>query len=139
MYTRGRLIIQAYGKCLASRSDKHHINEGGGSDRWRMPRLVIRPSLLVFLLTESSLWSYGIWIYNYLCNHHQGREFEPRSWQGVLDITLFDKVCQWLTTGQWFSAVSSNNKTDRHNITEILLKVSLNTITENWVKFVKLF
>ena len=33
---------------------------------------------------------------------------------------------------QWFSLgtpVSSNNKTDRHDITEILLKVALNTIT----------
>jgi type II secretory pathway component HofQ len=33
-------------------------------------------------------------------------------------------------TGQWFSAgppVSSTNKTDRHNINEILLKVVLST------------
>ena len=28
-------------------------------------------------------------------------------------------------TGQWFSPVSSINKTDRHDITEILLKVAL--------------
>jgi hypothetical protein len=45
--------------------------------------------------------------------------------------TLCDKVCQWLTTGRWFSSgapVSSTNKTDRHDITEILLKVALNTI-----------
>jgi hypothetical protein len=28
-----------------------------------------------------------------------------------------------------FSPVSSSNKTDRHDITEILLKVTLNTIT----------
>jgi hypothetical protein len=45
--------------------------------------------------------------------------------------TLCDKVCQWLATGLWFSLgtpVSSTNKTDRHNITEILLKVVLNTI-----------
>jgi len=26
-----------------------------------------------------------------------------RSWQGVLDTTLCDTVCQWLTTHQWFS------------------------------------
>ena len=35
-------------------------------------------------------------------------------------------------TGQWFSLdnlVSSTNKTDSHDITEILLKVALNTIT----------
>jgi hypothetical protein len=36
-------------------------------------------------------------------------------------------------TGQWFSSgtpVSSTNKTDRHDITEILLKVALNTIKQ---------
>jgi len=30
------------------------------------------------------------------------------------------------STGRWFSPVSSTNKTDRHDITEILLKVSSN-------------
>jgi hypothetical protein len=53
---------------------------------------------------------------------------------GVLDMTLCDKVCQWLVTGQWFSLgtpVSSTNKTDHHDITEILLKVALNIITYN--------
>jgi len=47
------------------------------------------------------------------------REFEPRSWRGVLDTTLCDKVCQWLTTCRWFSPgipVSSTNKTNRHDI-----------------------
>ena len=37
-----------------------------------------------------------------------------------------------LATGRWFSLgtlVSSTKKTDNHNITEILLKVALNTIT----------
>jgi len=36
-------------------------------------------------------------------------------------------------TGQWFSPgppVSSTNKTDHHNIAEILLKVALNTINQ---------
>ena len=44
---------------------------------------------------------------------------------------LCDKICQWLATGRWFfpgTPVSSSNKTDRHDITEILLKVALNTI-----------
>jgi hypothetical protein len=44
--------------------------------------------------------------------------------------TYFD-VWQGLAIGQWFSpgtAVSSTNKTDCHDITEILLKVALNTI-----------
>ena len=50
------------------------------------------------------------------------------------DTTLCDKVCQWLATGRWFSPgirVSSTNKTDRHDITEILLKVALSTIKPN--------
>jgi hypothetical protein len=40
----------------------------------------------------------------------------------------------WLATGQWFSSgppVSSTNKTDCHDIIEILLKVALNTIKPN--------
>ena len=51
--------------------------------------------------------------------------------RGVLDTNLCNKVCQWLAAGQWFSPgtpVSSTNKTDRHDITDILLKVALNTI-----------
>jgi hypothetical protein len=38
-----------------------------------------------------------------------------------------------MTTGWWFSPgplVSSTNKTDRHDINEILLKVALNTIKQ---------
>ena len=43
--------------------------------------------------------------------------------------TKFD-VCQWIAAGQWFSSGSpdsSTNKSDWHDITEILLKVVLNT------------
>jgi hypothetical protein len=45
--------------------------------------------------------------------------------------TLCDKICQWLATGWWFSLgtlVFSTSKIDRHDITEILLKMVLNTI-----------
>jgi hypothetical protein len=38
-----------------------------------------------------------------------------------------------IATGRWFSAgtpASSTNKTDRHDITEILLKVMLRTINQ---------
>ena len=44
------------------------------------------------------------------------------SWRGILDTTLCNKVCQRLATGRWFSPgilVSSINKTDCHDITEI--------------------
>ena len=51
---------------------------------------------------------------------------------GVHNTTLCDQVCQWLATVCCFfpyTPVSSTNKTDCHDITEILLKVALNTIT----------
>jgi hypothetical protein len=57
-----------------------------------------------------------------------------RSWRDVLDTTLCDKVCQLLVTGRSFSPgtpVSSTNKTDRHDINEILLKVALSNINVN--------
>jgi hypothetical protein len=80
-------------------------------------------------------WSYGSWIYNYLCNQC----LSPLMLWVWISIrarctTICDKVCQWLATGRWFSPgppVSSTNKTDRHDITEILLKVALNTIKQN--------
>jgi len=43
--------------------------------------------------------------------HHYRCELETHS----SDTTLFDKVCQWLTAGRWFTPgtlVSSTNKTD---------------------------
>jgi hypothetical protein len=52
--------------------------------------------------------------------------------RGVLDATLCDKIWHCLVAGWWFSSdtpVSSTNKTDRHDKTEVLLKVALNTIT----------
>ena len=82
------------------------------------------------------IWHQKCMIYKYLCNQCQS-PLMLWVWipyrQGVLDTTLCDKVCQWLATGLWFSAgtpVSSTNKTDCHNITEILLKVALNTINQ---------
>ena len=76
-------------------------------------------------------WSYGNWIYNYLSNRCLSLLM---LWVRILIrtrcTTICDKVCQWLATGQWFSPVSSTNKTDRHDITEILLKVTLNTIKQ---------
>ena len=90
----------------------------------------------ICLKLERSWWRlHSSWIYNYLCNQCLSPlncEFESLSWRGVLDTMLCCKVCQWLPTGRWFSpctSVSSTNKTDRHDITEILLKVALNTIT----------
>ena len=76
-------------------------------------------------------WSYGSWIYNYLCSQC----LSPLMLWVRIDIrarctSLCDKVCHWLATGRWFSPgplLSSTNKTYRHAIAEILLKVALNT------------
>jgi len=61
----------------------------------------------------------------------------------ALDTALCDKVCQRLATGLWFSPgtpISFTNKTDRHDITEILLIVALNTIkqTNKTLSFLKI-
>ena len=77
---------------------------------------------------------YGSWIYNYLLNQC----LSPLMLWVRISIratctTLCDKVCQWFATGRWFSpgsSVSSTNTTDRHDLTEILLKVALNTIKQ---------
>ena len=71
--------------------------------------------------------------------HHWHCKFVwiPVRW-GVLNITLCDQVCQWLATGWCFSPgtpVSSISKTDCHDITEILLEVGLNTITQTLLIF----
>ena len=58
-------------------------------------------------------------------------EFEPRPGEVYSHTTLCDQVRQFLGTGLWFSPgtpVSSTKKkqqqkTDRHDITEIVLKV----------------
>jgi len=91
-------------------------------------------SFNVKFLYRGPSWLYGSWVSNYLCSQCLSSltlwVLIPLRW-GVLDTSIWDKVCQWLAAGRWFSPgipISSTNKTDRHNITEILLKVELNTI-----------
>ena len=58
--------------------------------------------------------------------YHQWRcDFESRSWWCVRDTTLCNKSCQWLATDRCFSPVSSTNKTDCHDIAELLLNVTV--------------
>ena len=86
-------------------------------------------------------WSNGSWIYNYLSNQC----LSPLMLWVRISIrtrctTLCDKICQWLATGRWVSPgppVSLTNNTDCYNITEILLKVLLNTIKETNIKLLK--
>jgi hypothetical protein len=59
--------------------------------------------------------------------HHWWCEFQSRSARGVQRYVI--KIVSDLRQSGGFSPVSSN-KTDRHNITEILLKVALNIIKQ---------
>jgi hypothetical protein len=71
-------------------------------------------------------------VVGFISNHNQC--LSSLTLWGVLDTTLFDQVCRWLATGLEFSPdtlVSSTNKTDSHDITEILLKVALSTTEAN--------
>ena len=69
--------------------------------------------------------------YYYLCNQCLSPptlSVQILLWPGVLDTILCEKVFQLLTAGLWFSlgtSVSSTNKTNCHNISEILLRVAL--------------
>jgi hypothetical protein len=58
-------------------------------------------------------------------------QFPPPLRWGVLDTSLCDKVCERLAAGWLFSLgtpVSSTNKTNRNDISEILLKVAVNIL-----------
>ena len=75
----------------------------------------------VFCPSNYGLWPLTVWVRTPLR-------------RGLLDTTLCHKVCQWLAAGRWFSPgspVSATKKTDLHDLTEILVKVVLNTITHN--------
>jgi len=51
--------------------------------------------LYILLITLSLLkWSYIRWICAY---HHAMYELDSQAWSGLLDTTLCDNVCQWLT------------------------------------------
>jgi hypothetical protein len=97
-------------------------------EAWTIPELyMVRLFVCLFDVVVGFTTTYAISAYHYWCC-----EFESRSGRSVVDTPLCDKVCQWPAIGWWFSLctlVSSNNKTDRYDITEILLKVALKTIT----------
>jgi hypothetical protein len=76
-------------------------------------------------------WSYGSWINNYLCNQcliitTKVVSSNPIHVE-VYSIQHYAIVCQWLPT---VTLISSTNTTDRHDITEILLKRALNIINQ---------
>ena len=87
-----------------------------------------------FQINRGSFTKFILCGYILLCQHSP---LTLRVWipfrRDILDTTLWDKVCQWLAVGRWFSPgtpVSSTDKTDGHAITETLLKVALSTINQ---------
>jgi hypothetical protein len=65
-----------------------------------------------------------VWVRTWLCKLQKGC---------IRLSATSDKVYQLLAHGRWFSPgtpASSTTKTGRHDITEILLKVALNTIKQ---------
>jgi hypothetical protein len=79
---------------------------------WKLKLNFLPCAIALIILTQEGLlwsWSYGSWIYNYLCNQC----LSPLTlrvwtllWWDVLDTTLCDKVCRWLATGLVFSGFS---------------------------------
>ena len=112
-----RLTNERVGVFLARRSVQHLVYLVADMATWGCHRC---DCMVVSFIT-----TYEISVY-----YHWSCEFETCSLWDVRHTTLCDS--QWLSTDQWFSPgtlVSSTNKTDRHDITEILLKVALNTIS----------
>ena len=75
-------------------------------------------------------WSYGSWIYHYLCNPCLS---SLNLWVPIQLMATCTRYNSLSVTGRWFSLgppVFSTNKTDRHDITEILLRVALKTTNQ---------
>jgi hypothetical protein len=99
------------------------------------------PMFMLYLLSHyfgagpSWSWSYGSWIYKYHCN----RCLSPLMFWVRLPLrarctTLYDKVCQWLAAGRWFSPglpISSTNKTDEHDWNSV--ESGVNTIKQHTI------
>ena len=108
------------------------INKFGQSNHFNCLSLslvmVISSNACKFIYLLSMFFGQKLWVDIFMFH---------RQWELVCCflLTIFalcDKVCQWLSASWWFSPgtlAASTNKTDFHNITEILLKVPLNTMT----------
>ena len=65
-------------------------------------------------------WSYGSWIYNYMCNQCLS---SLKLW-----VQTLLKVCQWSATGRWFSPGTRLSPPIKLTAT---MKVVLNTLNKN--------
>jgi len=124
------IILYLYFKSIASQNKKMHfcIRSTELDFFYSENHRNISQKLDILIFAESEPTK----IYNYLCNQCISLLtlwVQTLLRRRVLEPTLCDKVCQWLATGRWFFPVSATNKTGRHNIAEILLKLALNIIT----------
>jgi hypothetical protein len=95
------------------------------------------PEIVEHLLKNNGsllLWSYGSWICSYLWNQFLSPLLlwvRTPLRRDVLNTSLCDKVFQLHATGRWFSPstpVSSNNKSHRHDKTEVTNKSCCNDL-----------
>jgi energy-converting hydrogenase Eha subunit E len=90
----------------------------------------------------SQFWSNSFWtlhIMHGFTTTHAISAYSPLKWWVRIQLmancnryNIMWYICLWLEAGWWFSPgtlISSTNKSDRHDITEILLKIALNTIS----------
>ena len=132
-------VILSFGHCIVC-----PLIYGFSLSHWHLQsffqktRTPTKPRIILRIRTRYSNWYMGRhrmvvgFTTNYAISayHHWCCEFESRSGR---DVQHYAIKCQWLATGRWFSSgptVSSTNKTDRHDITEIWFKVALNTIKQ---------
>ena len=102
---------------------------------WNHLRSLFKLSFHNVLKGSSWLWSYSSWIYNYLCN--QCLSLLNWVWIPLMEwCTRYNTVITFVSDLRqvgdflWVHKVSSTNKTDRHDVTELLLKGALNTINQ---------
>jgi hypothetical protein len=121
------------GDCTGScKSNYHTITTTTALDnkrliRWKVRDCVSNINVYCGLNVHSKgtepkyYWKLDIYYRDYA---YERCEFEYHSWWCVLDITLCDKVCQWLVTGLWFSPgtpISSTNKTHGYTLINMFI------------------
>jgi hypothetical protein len=96
--------------------------------------VIIQSNIAISIIYQTwPLWSYGSWFHKYLCNQCLSplmlwvrTPFMGRcTWYNILWSSL-SVTCD-------MSMVFSTNKTDHHNLAEILLKEVLSTIHHNLI------
>jgi hypothetical protein len=99
--------------------------------KWSVTNLGVRTPDYIHCLPSFNI--FVVWLHIGIFKHFLKQLYFRNDRRRESTFFIFNKVCQWLATGRWFSPnlpVSSSNKTDHHDITEILLKVALNTINQ---------